>query len=331
MVDMINFLKYHGAKIYNGKKIYLNSVPAEKFPIMISKSEHSKAYFDIKDNRFYNLSYGYKQALEQKASEEKELVEEWMKEKEQESKAKEESPATQSEPVQLPKIKAEGEETIKGSRRLTTLLMLKLNFISKNEILKQVKEIIKHGVNQFYFKVDSKEIQEKIKSNEEYEKYLIESVVNFFIKRMEREKNISCFDDILSFVHHSNFDEMTENVINFISGNNKTKTRSQAQKQADRKYNKSEKGKQASKKYRDSEKGRETIMNYRESEAGKQAKAKANKKYRDSEKGQEQQKQAYNKYLESDKGKQARRDAVKRYRERQKAKKQALEATNDNN
>lgn len=329
MVDMINFLKYHGAKIYNGKKIYLNSIPSEDFPIFISRGEYSKAYFDIKENKFCGLSWKYGQDLKAKAEEEKEQIEEWMKE--QESKAKEESPATQSEPVQIPKIKADDEtETIKGSRRLTSLLMLKLNFISKSEILKQVKEIIKHGVNQFYFKVDSAEIQEKIKTNAEYEKYLIESVVSFFIKRMEREKNISCFDDVLSFVYHSNFDEMTENVINFISGNNSKTTRSQAQKQADKKYNKSEKGKQASKKYRDSDKGRETIMNYRQSESGKQAKAKANKKYRDSDKGQEQQKQAYNKYMESDKGKQARRDAVRAYRERQKAKKQALEVINDN-
>ena len=324
---MINFLKYHGAKIYNGKRIYLNSI--ENFPIFISRGEYSKAYFDIKENKFCGLSWKYKEDLKAKAEEEKEQIEEWMKE--QESKAKEESPATQSEPVQIPKIKADDEtETIKGSRRLTTLLMLKLNFISKSEILKQVKEIIKHGVNQFYFKVDSKEIQEKIKTNAEYEKYLIESVVSFFIKRMEREKNISCFDDILSFVHHSNFDEMTENVINFISGNNSKATRSEAQRQADKKYNESDKGKESQRKYRESEKGKATRANYLQSEAGKQAIEKANRKYRESDKGQQSQKQAYNKYKDSEKGKEARRDAVKRYRERQKAKKQALEVINDN-
>ena len=341
MVDMINFLRYHGAKIYKGIRIYLNSVPVEKFPIMISKSEYSKAYFDIKDNRFYNLSYGYKQALEQRASEEKELVEEWIRQQE-ESKTKEEV-TTPSEPIQIPKIKAESakeeskqankelnklkarieknrdKEKAKGFYSLCLLICEKFNFKEKEAVNKTI-EVIEHGM--VYFTLRNEELKKIIIKDLESQKYLTENLIPLIKKQL---KKVNTFDDLFNYVHTGDFLEMKKNVSSFICKSESKATvdnkpqRSESQKQADKKYNKSEKGKQASKKYRDSEKGRETIMKYRESEAGKEAKAKANKKYRDSEKGQEQQKQAYNKYKDSEKGKQARREAVRKYRERQKA------------
>lgn len=317
---MINFLKKYGFKVWEKKRIYLNSVPFNKFPFMISSREYSKAYFDIKDNRFYNLSASYEKSIIEKYEAEKETIE---------TEIKEESPATPSEPVQILKIKADDEtEIIKGSRKLTSLLMEKVKDIdvtSKRKIIKQVKELIDHGRNQFYFNVSktNKDIEEKIKANEEYQKYLIESVVTFFIERLEVEKSIEEFEDLINFVWCKYFDEMTENVKNYIlqaCNNNKViLPRSNAQKRADKKYNESVKGKQSSKRYRESEKGQATIKNYKQSEQGKEATKKANKKYRESEQGQQSQKQAYNKYLQSEKGKEARLKAVKAYRERQKA------------
>ena len=327
---MINFLKKYGFKVWEKKRIYLNSVAWNKFPFAIGQREYNKAYFDIKDNRFYNLSYGY----------EKEIIKRY--EAEKDTIAKEESPA-KADPVIIPKIPKlkEGEEKITGSRRLTSLLIEKVKDIEKTprEITKQVKELIKHGMSQFYFNTKSENIEEKIKSNEEYQKYLIESVVTFFIKKLESEKIISCFDDLLSFCWCGDFDKMTENVKNFITlqacNDNKVITqRSEAQKRADRKYNESVKGKSANKKYRESEKGKATRANYLKSEQGKQATNKAIKKYRESNQGQQSQKQAYNKYKDSKKGKEAILRAVKAYRERQKALKasQGLEEkANDNN
>lgn len=323
---MINFLKKYGFKVWEKKRIYLNSVPFNKFPFMISSREYSKAYFDIKDNRFYNLSASYEKSIIERYEAEKDTIE---------AETKEELPATPSEPVQIPKIKADDEtEIIKGSRKLTSLLMEKVEGInkeSKRAITKRVKELIDHGRNQFYFNVSktNKDIEEKIKANKELQKYLIESVVNFFIERLEAEKSIDDFDDLLSFVWCKYFDNMTENVKNYIlqacNDNKVILPRSESQKRADKKYNESVKGKQSSKRYRESEKGQATIKNYKQSEQGKEATKKANRKYRESEKGQQTQKQSYNKYSLSEKGKEARLRAVKAYREKQKQLKQVKE------
>lgn len=354
MVDMINFLKYHGAKIYNGKKIYLNSIPAENFPIFISRGEYSKAYFDIKEKAFYKLSWKYGENLKAKAEEEKEQIEEWIKE--QEAKQAEAMTAkTESKPQneELNKLKARIErnrdkEKAKGFYSLCLLICEKFNFKEKEAVNKTI-DVIEHGM--VYYTLKNEELKKIIIKDSESQKYLTENLIPLIEKQL---KKVNSFDDLLNYVHTGDFLEMKKNVSSFICksanaessktlptvGNieiksDKTKTqRSEAQKQADRKYNESEKGKEANRKYRESEKGKTTRANYLKSENGKQAREKANRKYRESEQGQQSQKQAYNKYLQSEKGKEARLKAVKAYRERQKALKasQGLgDKTNDNN
>ena len=105
---MINFLKYHGAKVYNGKKIYLNSIPSEDFPIFISRGEYGKAYFDIKENKFCGLSWKYGENLKAKAEEEKEQIEEWLRKQEaKQAKALATNEAVQKEESAKQAVKAE--------------------------------------------------------------------------------------------------------------------------------------------------------------------------------------------------------------------------------
>lgn len=333
MVDMINFLKYHGAKVWKGKRIYLKSIPAEDFPIFISLSEHSKAYFDIREKAFYKLSWKYGENLKAKAEEEKEQIEEWIKEQETKQaeamaikaeSAKEESKQANEE---LNKLKARIEknrdkEKAKGFYSLCLLICEKFNFKEK-EAVNKTTDVIEHGM--VYFTLRNEELKKIIIKDLESQKYLTENLIPLIEKQLNK---VNTFDDLFNYVHTGDFLEMKKNVSSFICKSESSKPlatvdnkpqRSEAQKQADRKYNESEKGKEANRKYRESEKGKATRANYLKSENGKQAREKANRKYRESEKGQQSQKQAYNKYLQSEKGKEARLKAVKSYRERQKA------------
>lgn len=352
MVDMINFLKYHGAKIYNGKKIYLNSIPSEDFPIFISRGEYNKAYFDIKEKKFCGLSWKYGEDLKAKAEEEKEQIEEWIKE--QEAKQAEAMTAkTESKPQneELNKLKAiieknRDKEKAKGFYSLCLLICEKFNFKAREAVNKTI-EAINHGIS--YFTLKDETLKEKIIKDSESQKYLTENLIPLISKQINKVNN---FDDLLAYVFTGDFEEMSKDVISFIcrekteeqKANEESKEesitgesskplatvdnkpqRSESQKRADEKYNSSDKGKESQRKYRESEKGKAIRANYLKSEQGKQAREKANRKYRESEKGQQSQKQAYNKYKDSEKGKQARLKAVRAYRERQKEQKQNME------
>lgn len=360
MIDMINFLKYHGAKIYNGKKIYLNSIPWEKVNFPMSKSEHKKAYYDIKEHRFYKISNGYLEMIREQAKAEKEQIAEWIKEQEakqaealatNEAESKEESAkqAKKAERLKVLRERAKAKKDKEGTKGFHSLFLAIYEkfFDDDREALRKTTEAINHGKEEF------KRINNNIILDLKANNYLQESIISLISKQLNK---VNSFDDLLFYIYTGDFEEMSKDVLSFICkseseteeqkvnaeskeetskplatvGNteiksDKTKTRSEAQKQADRKYNESEKGKEANRKYRESDKGKATRANYLKSENGKQAREKANRKYRESEQGQQSQKQAYNKYKDSEKGKQARLKAVKAYRERQKALKQVKE------
>lgn len=242
---------------------------------------------------------------------------------------------TESKPQneELNKLKAiieknRDKEKAKGFYSLCLLICEKFNFKARKAVNKTT-DVIEHGM--VYFTLRNEELKKIIIKDSKSQTYLTEKLIPLIEKQL---KKVNSFDDLLNYVHTGDFLEMKKNVSSFICKSESLKPlatvdnakikaeatiRSQAQKQADRKYNESEKGKEASKKYRESEKGKATRANYLKSENGKQAREKANRKYRESEQGQQSQKQAYNKYMESEKGKQARLRAVRAYRERQKA------------
>ena len=334
MVDMINFLKYHGAKVWKGKRIYLKSIPWEKVNFPLSQSEHKKAYFDIKEHRFYKISNGYLEMIREQAKKEKEQIEEWIKEQEtKQAEAMAIKAELKPQNEELNKLKARIEknrdkEKAKGFYSLCLLICEKFNFKEK-EAENKTTDVIEHGM--VYFTLRNEELKKIIIKDLESQKYLTENLILLIEKQLNK---VNTFDDLFNYVHTGDFLEMKKNVSSFICKSESSKPlatvdnkpqRSEAQKRADKKYNESDKGKEANRKYRESEKGKATRANYLKSEQGKQAREKANRKYRESEKGQQSQKQAYNKYLQSEKGKEARLKAVKAYRERQKALKQVKE------
>ena len=339
---MINFLKYHGAKVYNGKKIYLNSIPAEDFPILISRGEHSKAYFDIKEGVFYKLSWKYGENLKAKAEEEKELVEEWLRKQEakqakalatNEAKSKEESArqAKKAERLKVLRERAKTKKEKEGARGFHNLFLAIYEkfFDDDREALRKTTEAITHGKREF--ERINNNITLDLKAND----YLQESIISLISNQLKKVNN---FDDLLFYIYTGDFEEMSKDVISFIGkeqaepmpapanvGNaeiklDKPKTRSKAQKKADEKYSKSDKFKAVSKKYRESEKGRLTIETYRHSDRGRQIISESNKRYAQTDHGKQMKTQAYLKYSQSEKGKQARLKAVRAYRERQKQK-----------
>lgn len=342
---MINFLKYHGAKIYNGKKIYLNSIPWKKINFPISQSEHKKAYYDIKENKFYNLSYGYKQRIKEQAEEEKEQIEEWIKEQEakqaealatNEAESKEESAkqAKKAERLKVLRERAKAKKDKEGTKGFHSLFLAIYEkfFDDDREARRKTTEAINHGKEEFK-RINN--INLDFKANN----YLQESIISLVSKQL---KKVNSFDDLLFYIYTGDFMEMSEDVLSFTCKESETEEqkanaesaianetlatvdneikskRSESQKRADEKYNSSVKGKATNKKYRESEKGKQTITNYLQSEAGKKARAKANKNYSESDRGKEATSKAYNKYMLSEKGKEARRRAIKAYRERQK-------------
>lgn len=350
---MINFLKFHGAKVYNGKKIYLNSI--EDFPIFISRGEYNKAYFDIKEKKFCGLSWKYGEDLKAKAEEEKEQIEEWIKEQEakqaeamatNEAESKEESAkqAVKAERLKILRERAKTKKDKEGTKGFHSLFLAIYEkfFDDDKEALRKTTEAINHGKEEFK-RINN--INLDFKANN----YLQESIISLVSKQLNK---VNSFDDLLFYIYTGDFMEMSKDVISFIcrekteeqKANEESKEesitgesskplatvdnkpqRSESQKRADEKYNSSDKGKEANRKYRESEKGKAIRANYLKSEQGKQAREKANRKYRESEKGQQSQKQAYNKYKDSEKGKQARLKAVRAYRERQKEQKQNME------
>lgn len=279
---MKDFLLYCGAKIYQGRRIYLNSISYGDFcskVCLIRGIEYDKAYYDIKENRFYNLNLAYVPIFEKRKREiGADEIQRKLKEIEQQREA---------------------ERKRKRKEYIKDLYSFSLDLFIKN----QNKF---HGVGeaeQYATKLINKILEtfkKKVKSDItfKYRNYVIEKIISLLTNKLESNYSL---DNI--YLTCKEFEELIKD---YKATNGRVK-RSEAQKKADYKYNNSIKGKQAKAKYRHSDKGKEALR-------------KANKKYKQTKKGKQATHSAYYKYMLSEKGKQARKKAIKNFKERRKQK-----------
>lgn len=284
---MKDFLLYFGAKIYQGKRIYLHSISYSDFCgkiCLIRGIEYDKAYFDIKENRFYNLNPAYVPIFEERK---REIGADEIQRKLKEIEEKREAERKQRR-----------KEYIKDLYSLSMRLFLKnqntFNGVGGTEPF--AIKLINETLNIFKQKVNT-DITFK------YRNYLIEKIIAVLTNKLESNFSL---DNI--YLTCKEFEELIKD---FKATNGRIK-RSEAQKQADYKYNNSIRGKEARAKYR-------------HSEAGKKAQRKANKRYKQTEKGKQATHSAYYKYMLSEKGRQARKKAIENFKERRRQKE------NDNN
>lgn len=279
---MKDFLLYCGAKIYQGRRIYLHSISYGDFcskVCLIRGIDYDKAYFDIKENRFYNLNPAYVPIFEERKREiGAEEIQRKLKEIEQQREAER---------------KRKRKEHIKDLYSFSVDLFIK----NQNEF---------HGVGeaeQFAIKLINETLETfKQKVNTDitfkYRNYLVEKIISVLTNKLESNFSL---DNI--YFTCKDFEELIKD---YKATNGRIK-RSEAQKQADYKYNNSIKGKQAKAKYRHSAKGKATL-------------SKVNKKYKQTEKGKQVTHSAYYKYMLSEKGKQARKKAIENFKERRRQK-----------
>ena len=275
---MKDFLLYCGAKIYQGRRIYLNSISYGDFcskVCLIRGVEYDKAYFYIKENRFYNLNPDYVPIFERRRDEiGAEEIQRKLKEIEEQREAER---------------KQRRKEYIKGLYSFSVDLFIK----NQNQF---------HGVGeaeQFAIKLINEILEtfkQKVKSDItfKYRNYVIEKIISVLTNKLESNFSL---DNI--YLTCKEFEELIKD---YKATNGRIK-RSEAQKMSDIKYNNSIKGKEAKAKYQHSAKGKATLR-------------KANKKYKQTAKGKQATKKAYYKYMLSDKGKQARQKAVENFKER---------------
>lgn len=284
---MKDFLLYCGAKIYQGRKIYLHSISFGDFcgkVCLIRGVEYDKAYFDIKENRFYNLNPAYVPIFEERKREiGAEEIQRRLKEIEQQREA---------------------ERKRKRKEYIKDLYSFSLDLFIKN----QNKFNGVGGAEPFAIKLINETLEtfkQKVKSDItiKYRNYLIDKIITVLTHKLESNYSL---DNI-----YFTCKEFEELIRDYKATNGRIK-RSEAQKQADYKYNNSTRGKQAKAKYRHSEQGKATLR-------------KANKKYKQTEKGKQATRSAYYKYMLSEKGRQARKKAIENFKERRRQKE------NDNN
>jgi hypothetical protein len=275
---MKDFLLYFGAKIYQGRKIYLHSISYGDFcgkVCLIRGVEYDQAYYDIKENRFYNLNPAYVPIFEERKREiGAEEIQRKLKEIEEQREAER---------------KQRRKEYIKDLYSLSVDLFIK----NQNEF---------HGVGeaeQFAIKLINETLEtfkQKVKSDItfKYRNYLIEKIISILTNKLESNFSL---DNI--YFTCKDFEELIKD----YKATNGIIKRTNAQKMSDIKYNNSIRGKEAKAKYRHSDKGKATLR-------------KANKKYKQTEKGKQATHSAYYKYMLSDKGKQARKKAIENFKER---------------
>lgn len=275
---MKDFLLYFGAKIYQGKRIYLHSISYSDFCgkiCLIRGIEYDKAFFDIKENRFYNLNPAYVPIFEERKREiGADEIQRKLKDIEEKRKSER---------------KRKRKEHIKDLYSFSVDLFIK----NQNRF---------HGVGEaeeYAIKLINKILEtfkQKVKSDItfKYRNYVIEKIISLLTNKLESNFSL---DNI--YLTCKEFEELIKD---YKATNGRVK-RSEAQKMSDIKYNNSIKGKQAKAKYRHSAKGKATLR-------------KANKKYKQTEKGKQATHSAYYKYMLSEKGKQARQKAIKNFKER---------------
>lgn len=215
---------------------------------------------------------------------------------------------------------------------LCLLLCERFKFTDK-QAEKKANEVIQLGINQF--RIENQNIILDIK----LKKHLIESLISLVVDRLNNNGDVDSIEDLKIYIYTRDFEQMTEAVLGSIiqrqeletipsPAKAKSKGRSNAQKQADRKYQNSVKGRASYYKYIHSAKGQEALKKYRQSEKGKLTIGKAVKKYQQTAKGKSAVKRAMKKYCETDRGREKRREAVRAYRQRQKEK--SIIATGEN-
>lgn len=216
-------------------------------------------------------------------------------------------------------------KTKSNFHELKLLLCERFAFTEK-QAEKKAHEIIQLGINQFQTENQNIILDIKLK------KHLIESLISVVISKLNKEQ-MDSFNELQIYIYTRDFEKMTEAVLGSINQNQRqeletipppakkeSKGRSNAQKQADRKYHSSIKGRVTYLKYIHSEKGQEALAKYRQSEKGKLTISKAVTKYQSSANGKEAIARAIKKYSQSDKGREKRREAVRAYRQRQRDK-----------
>lgn len=203
---------------------------------------------------------------------------------------------------------------------LCLLLCERFKFTDK-QAEKRANEIIQLGINQFQTENQNIILDLRLKN------HLIESLISLVVSKLNNG-DIDSIEDLKIYIYTRDFEEMTEAVLGSTKKELETippakvesKGRSNAQKQADRKYQSSAKGRTSYNKYIHSVKGMESLTKYRQSEKGKETIGRAITKYHSSTKGREALKQAIKKYSETDRGREKRREAVRAYRQRQRDK-----------
>ena len=275
---MKDFLLYFGAKTYLGKRIYLHSISYGDFCgkiCLIRGVEYDKAYFDIKENRFYNLNPAYISIFEERKREiGAEEIQRKLKEIEEQREAER---------------KRKRKEHIKDLYSFSVDL-----FIKNQNRFNGVGEAEEYGIKLINEILET--FKQKVKSDItfKYRNYVIEKIISVLTNKLESNYSLDnvCFT----------CGEIEELIKDYKATNGRIK-RSEAQKQADYKYNNSIRGKEAKAKYRHSDKGKATLR-------------KANKKYKQTEKGKQATHSAYYKYMLSEKGRQARKKAIENFKER---------------
>lgn len=264
---MINFLLYNGLKIWQGRRIYFHSIDYHLFCskiCMIRGKIWEKAFFDIKENKFYNLPVEYVPILEQQKGElkESEITRKLNEVKEQLQKEREE------------RRRAKRKEYIKNISSLSFKLFIKNQtlFNGVREAEAWAKELINKTLEEF---------QEKIKSDItfKFKKYLIEVIICIIKKKIDDNININQL-----YLTNREYNKL----INIYESSKGRVKRTSTEKEADYKYNNSVKGKEAIAKYKHSAKGKEAIR-------------RANIKYMQSSKGREARKRAMAKYKQKGK------------------------------
>lgn len=202
------------------------------------------------------------------------------------------------------------------------LLLCQRFALTEKQAEKKAHEIIQRGINQFEIENQNIILDFKLK------KHLIESLISLIVDRLNNNGDVDSFEDLKIYIYTRDFEKMTEAVLGSTKKELETiptakaelKGRSNAQKQADRKYHSSAKGRTSYNKYIHSVKGMESLTKYRQSEKGKETIGRAITKYQKTTKGREAIARAIKKYSETDRGREKRREAVRAYRQRQRDK-----------
>lgn len=206
----------------------------------------------------------------------------------------------------------------------TLCLLLCQSFnLTEKQAEKKANEVIQLGINQFQTENQNIILDLRLR------RHLIEGILNLVINKLNKEI-MDSFEDLQIYIYTKDFEKMTASVIGSIQSKKELETiapakaeskgRSNAQKQADRKYHSSIKGRASYNKYIHSVKGMESLKKYRKSAKGKLTIGKAVKKYQQTAKGKEAVNRAIIKYSQSDRGREKRREAVRAYRQRQRDK-----------